>query len=61
MGTPPLLAGAVKVTVAEALPGVAATPVGAPEFVYGMIEILVPAAPVKGDGKALLVAVTLKV
>jgi hypothetical protein len=33
---PPLLAGAVKLTAACALPGVAATPVGAPGTVAGV-------------------------
>ena len=34
IGLPPLDAGALKVTVADALPAVALTPVGAPGTVY---------------------------
>jgi hypothetical protein len=39
---PPLLAGALKETVAWPFPGVAVTPVGAPGTVAGTTELLVP-------------------
>ena len=58
IGLPPLPAGAVHVTVAEVLPGVAATAVGAPATAAGMIAVLV------ADGAlvpAAFVAVTVKV
>ena len=58
MALPPLLAGAVQVTVAEALPAVADTPVGAPGTVAGVTAVeAAEAAPVP----APLVAVTVKV
>jgi hypothetical protein len=62
MAAPPLLKGAVKVIVAEALAAVAATPVGAPGLVTGITELLtgVETALVKGV-TLLLVAVTVKV
>ena len=39
MALPPLLAGAVHETTAEALPAVAATPVGAPGAVAGVTAV----------------------
>ena len=58
MAEPPLLAGAAKVTVACALPGVAATVVGAPGTVTGVTPVeAAEAAPVP----AVLRAVTVKV
>jgi hypothetical protein len=55
---PPLEAGAVHVTVAWALPGVAATFVGAPEIVAGVTEFDAADA---GLLPAELVAITVKV
>ena len=42
MADPPLLAGALKVTVAWPFPATALTPVGAPGTVAGTTELLVP-------------------
>jgi hypothetical protein len=53
----PFDAGAVKVTVARALPGDALTPVGAPGTVYGVTAL--EGAEVAGPPE--LVAVTVKV
>jgi hypothetical protein len=60
MGTPPLLAGAVKVTVACVLPAVAVIAVGAPGAVKGVTVLLIgfEATLVK---LALFKAVTVKV
>jgi len=55
---PPLLAGVVQVTTAEALPGVADTAVGAPGTVLGVIAALGDDA---GETPTLLVAVTVNV
>jgi len=55
---PPLLAGAVQVTTAEALPGVAVTAVGAPGTVLGVTAALATDA---GEVPTLLVAVTVNV
>ncbi len=58
MAAPPLEAGAVQVTVAEALPPVAVPMVGAPGTVAGVTELDAPDwAPVP----TLLMAATLKV
>ena len=55
---PPLLTGAVKLTVAWPLPATALTPVGAPGTLLGTTELDVPdAAPVP----TAFVAVTVKV
>jgi hypothetical protein len=42
MGDPPLEAGAVKLTVAEALPAVAVTPVGEPGRIAVTVRVMVP-------------------
>ena len=55
---PPLLAGAVQVTTAEAFPGVADTPVGAPGTVLGVTAALGDDA---GEVPAALVAVAVNV
>ena len=55
---PPLEAGAVKLTVAWALPGVAEAPVGAPGTVAGVTEF---EGADDGPVPAALVAVTVKV
>src|SRR5665648_137387 len=55
---PPLLAGAVQLTVAEAFPGVADTAVGAPGTVLGVTAALATDA---SDVPAALVAVTVNV
>ena len=54
----PLLAGAVHDTVAEVLPGVPVTPVGAPGTVAGVTELDAVDAPLVPTA---LVAVTVKV
>ena len=58
MVDPPLEAGAVKLTLAEALPGVAETPVGAPGTVAGVTAFDAAEA---GPVPTPLVAVTVKV
>src|SRR5665648_799197 len=55
---PPLLAGAVQLTIAEAFPGVANTAVGAPGTVLGVTTALATDA---GEVPTLLVAVTVNV
>src|SRR5665648_624107 len=55
---PPLLAGAVQLTVAEAFPGVADTAVGAPGTVLGVTAALATDA---SEVPTLLVAVTVNV
>ena len=61
MAEPPLLAGAVQVTVAEALPAVAVPMVGAPGTVAGAVGVTefdgAEAAPVPTE----LIAATVKV
>ena len=57
IGEPPLSAGAVKLTLACALPAVAATPVGAPGTVRGVTGAEFEDA---GPTPAAFVAVTLK-
>ena len=58
IGAPPLEAGAVQVTVAEAIPPVAVPMVGAPGTVAGVTELEAPEAlPVP----TLLMAATVKV
>ena len=58
MAEPPLLTGAVKLTEAEPLPGVATALVGAPGTVAGVTELeALDAAPVPAE----LVAVTVNV
>jgi hypothetical protein len=58
MVEPPLLAGAVNVTVAWALPPVAVPIVGAPGTVIGVTELLAPEAVPRPTA---LLAVTVKV
>ncbi len=58
MVDPPSEAGAVKLTLAEALPGVAETPVGAPGTLSGVTAL---EALDEGPVPALFVAVTVKV
>ena len=58
MAAPPLLAGAVQVTVAEALPKVAVPMVGAPGTVAGVTALDCAEA---GPVPTLLMAATVKV
>ena len=58
MALPPLLAGAVQLTVACAFPATAAAAVGAPGTVAGVTALLAVEA---GLGPTALVAVTVKV
>ena len=58
MADPPLEAGAVKLTLAEALPRVAVAPVGAPGTVTGVTGLDAPEA---GPVPMALVALTVKV
>jgi len=58
IGLPPLLAGALKLTVACRLPPVALTDVGAPDTVAGVTELV---APEGGLVPTLFIAVTVKV
>ena len=58
IGEPPLLAGAVQRTVAEAFPGVADTAVGAPGTVLGVTAALATDA---SEAPAALAAVTVNV
>ena len=58
MGEPPLLAGAVKATVAAAFPAVAGPIAGAPGTVAGVTELDAAEAAL---GPAPLMAVTVKV
>jgi hypothetical protein len=58
IGEPPLLAGAVNVTMAEAFPAVAVPIVGAPGTVEGVTEF---EAELAGPGPLAFVAVTVKV
>ena len=57
MGPPPVLAGAVQLTVAAALPGLATTAVGAP----GMPTVTAAEAAELGPLPSALVANTVKV
>ncbi|MDX2218401.1 MAG: hypothetical protein SF172_05200 [Burkholderiales bacterium] len=56
MALPPLLAGAAKLTLADALPKFATTPVGAPGTVYGVTIAAAEIAPLP----AALVALTVQ-
>jgi hypothetical protein len=63
MALPPLLAGAAQLTVAEALPAVATTPVGAPGTVIttGATGVTLLEATDAAPAPALLLAVTVNV
>ena len=58
---PPLLAGAVHLAVAEALPGTAVTLVGAPGAVTGALGVVAALATDAGEVPAALVEVTVNV
>ena len=61
MAAPPLLAGAVQLTLAWPLPGVALTPVGAPGTVTAAVGLTAAEGDEAGPVPAALVAVTVKV
>ena len=61
MALPPLEAGAVQVTVAEALPAVAVPMVGAPGTVAGAVGVTELEAAEAGPVPTALIAATVKV
>jgi hypothetical protein len=61
MADPPVLAGAVQLTMAWPLPGVALTAVGAPGTVTAAVGLTAAEGDEAGPVPAALVAVTVKV